>query len=64
MIQQGVDSGEFREINVDDATNTLAALYEGMILVCAVDGEMDNWLKRANAATELILTGLLNEEKE
>ncbi|MCA9930910.1 MAG: TetR/AcrR family transcriptional regulator [Anaerolineales bacterium] len=62
FIQQGIDEGDFREVDVADTAVTLGALFEGIFLLWAVyptEIDMDRQLK---TAVHLLLDGLRKAE--
>ena len=58
VIEQGIEQGEFRAVNAQDATLTLAASIEGMLLLWGFAPDMIDLEKQLTASLELILAGL------
>lgn len=58
LIQQGIESGEFRPLNVDAAAALLAALYEGMLELRMIDPEQFDVTTRLDQAFELLMQGM------
>jgi AcrR family transcriptional regulator len=58
LIAQGVERGEFRPVDPDTVATTLAALYEGLVLLWFVDREAVPWETQGTASVRLLLDGL------
>lgn len=58
VIQRGIDRGEFRAQSAAVAADALIALYEGTIVLWAVDQDGTPWVERAQAAVTVALDGL------
>ena len=61
IIEQGVDSGEFRSIEPEDASIAIGALFEGIILLWVYDPEIVDLNHHMNTSIELLLKGLNSE---
>ncbi len=61
LIQQGIQRGEFRPVNVESAAMLLAALYEGMFELRMIAGETFDVETRINEAFALIIHGIGRE---
>lgn len=62
LIQQGIEEGEFRDVNPADTAVTLGALFEGIFLLWAVYPmkiDMDHQLE---TAVQLLLNGLRKQK--
>ena len=62
IIEQGVDSGEFRSIEPEDASIAIGALFEGIILLWVYDPEIVDLNHHMNTSIELLLNGLNSEQ--
>jgi AcrR family transcriptional regulator len=58
LIAQGVERGEFRPVDPDTVATTLAALYEGLVLLWFVDREAVPWETQGTESVRLLLDGL------
>lgn len=58
LIERGIESGEFREIDAHATATTLVALYEGLALLFFVDKEAVNWKEQIELSARLLLEGL------
>ena len=58
LIAQGIARGEFRAVDPDAVATTLAALYEGLVLLWFVDPEAVHWATQGSASVGLLLDGL------
>jgi len=58
IIQNGVDSGEFRQVDVNGVVNAIGAIFEGMIIVWAAVPERVDLRRDIAAAVQLVLSGL------
>jgi AcrR family transcriptional regulator len=58
LIAQGIDRGEFRPVDPDTVATTLAALYEGLVLLWFVDREAIQWETQGTESVRLLLDGL------
>lgn len=58
LIRQGIDSGEFREVDAEAAALTVIARYEGLTLLWAVDPRAIAVETTPEAAVRLLLDGL------
>lgn len=61
IIQEGVDSGEFRSIEPIDATIAIGAVFEGLILLWVYDPEIVDLNHHMNTSIDLLLKGLNSE---
>ena len=62
IIQQGVDSGEFRPIDAQDAAIAIGGIFEGIILLWVYDPETVELKSHINASVEFLLEGLNKRE--
>ena len=62
IIEQGVDSGEFRSIEPEDASIAIGALFEGIILLWVYDPEIVDLNHHMNTSIEFLLNGLNSEQ--
>ncbi len=58
MIQQGIDEGEFRAVQVADTAVTIAAIFEGILLLWAVYPTKIDMGQQVETAVQLLLDGL------
>jgi AcrR family transcriptional regulator len=58
LIQQGIDSGEFREIDPRSAAITIGAIFEGTILLWVYDNTLVDTEKHIREGIHLLLEGL------
>ncbi len=58
LIAQGIARGEFRAVDADAVATTLAALYEGLVLLWFVDREAVRWDRHGIDSVALLLDGL------
>lgn len=58
LVRQGIERGEFREVEPDDVALTWIALTEGLTLLWVVHPRSIAWRARADAAVHLLLDGL------
>ena len=58
LIAQGIARGEFRPVDADSVATTLAALYEGLVLLWFVDPEAVHWATQGSESVGLLLDGL------
>ncbi|MBO0793206.1 MAG: TetR/AcrR family transcriptional regulator [Ktedonobacteraceae bacterium] len=58
LIDRGIRQGEFRAVDAQSAATTLAALYEGLVLLFFVDPRADVWVRQAETSVRILLEGL------
>jgi len=58
VIQQGIDTGEFRPVNATDAAIALGAMFEGVLLLWMYDPELVDLTHHFETSTDLFLQGL------
>jgi AcrR family transcriptional regulator len=58
LLQEGIDSGEFRDINPNDAAITVGAIIEGTILIWVYDQSLVDPEKHIQEGILLLLEGL------
>jgi AcrR family transcriptional regulator len=58
LIQEGIEEGEFREVNPEEAAITFTAVLEGILLLAAVDSKAVKYHSQSLAAVKLFLEGL------
>ena len=61
IVRRGVERGEFRDVDVEEATVTLVSLFEGVTLLWAFDPEMIPIESQMEASVRLLLGGLSKE---
>jgi AcrR family transcriptional regulator len=61
IIQQGIDAGEFRDIDPKSATIAMLSLYEGMLLLWVVDHETVPLQQSIETSMALLLDGMKKE---
>jgi AcrR family transcriptional regulator len=57
-IQAGIDSGEFRPVDVRQAAISIAAIFEGSLLLWVYDPQAVDWEAQVRAGASLLLAGL------
>jgi AcrR family transcriptional regulator len=63
LIQRGIDSGEFRDVDAQEAAITIGAIYEGTLLLWVYDSSIVDLEKHIRASIQLLLDGLKTESK-
>ncbi len=58
LIQQGIDAGVFRQVDVRDAALAVGAIFEGTILLWAYDPDWIDFEKHIDTGLDLLLEGL------
>lgn len=58
LIQQGIERGEFRPVDVMAAATALDAVFEGLIVRWLIDPDAVQWASLGEAAIRLTLDGL------
>ena len=58
LIQQGIERGEFRPVDVVAAATALDAVFEGLIVRWLIDPDAVQWASLGEAAIRLLLDGL------
>ena len=58
LIRQGIERGEFRDVDAEEAALTVIALYEGLTLLWAIDPRAVSAETTPEAAMRLLLDGL------
>ncbi len=58
LIQQGIDTGEFRPVNATKAAISLASLYEGLTLHWLMDPQTVQWEILSENSIPMLLDGL------
>ena len=58
IIQEGIDRGEFREVDAESVTVAAGAIYEGTILMWAFAPEVVDLEKHINAGIHLLIEGM------
>lgn len=58
IVQDGINSGEFRGCDPQDVAIALAAIYEGMLVLYIFDRQAIHWRQHTEAAVRLLLDGL------
>jgi len=64
LIQQGVDSGEFRPVDAEEAAIAVGAILEGTILLWAYDSETVDVTRHMKSGSQIFLDGLQASPKE
>ncbi len=59
IIQQGIDSGEFRAIDSVDAAIAIGAVFEGTILLWVYDKELIDPEKHIRSGVSFLITGFM-----
>lgn len=60
IIQQGIESGEFREIDAEDAAIALGAIFEGTLLLWVYDTSLVDPSHHIQAGVQLLLDSFTN----
>jgi AcrR family transcriptional regulator len=63
IIQQGIDEGEFRAVDAAETAVTIGAIFEGTLLLWAVNPHSIDVGRQLETAVYLLLNGLHNKEK-
>ena len=58
LIRQGIERGEFRQVDPEETAITITALIEGTTLLWMVDPQVTNWETQYTAGMRLLLEGL------
>lgn len=58
IIQQGIDLGEFRDVDAQAAAITIAGMYEGLLLLWLVDPETVPLRQSVETSIRLLLDGI------
>ena len=58
LIHQGIKGGEFRDTDVQEAAIAVMAVYQGLILLSAMDPQVVKWERASKLAVSLLITGL------
>lgn len=58
IIQQGIDTGEFKTNNAEDVAITIGAIFEGTILLWVYDSETIDLDKHLQSGMKLLMDGL------
>jgi hypothetical protein len=58
LIQQGVENGEFRQVDAEVIAVDLIALYEGLLLLAVLDPETVDLEKMSEQGVALMIAGL------
>lgn len=58
LIEQGVARGELRIDEPGDAATTLLAIYEGLMVLYALDPDTVHWDRQTESAVRLVLQGM------
>ncbi len=58
IIQDGINTGEFRATNAHHVAVALAALFEGMLVLSVFDRQTVHWREHIEAAVCLLLEGI------
>ncbi len=58
LVRQGIDSGEFRDVDPQATATTISALHEGLVLLWFVNPAAVPVVERAESSMRLLLDGL------
>jgi AcrR family transcriptional regulator len=58
IVQQGIDNGEFRNVNAEETALALGAVFEGSILIWSYDPKRINLEKMLQSTVDLLFEGL------
>ncbi|MCA9904284.1 MAG: TetR/AcrR family transcriptional regulator [Anaerolineae bacterium] len=64
LVTQGMNSGEWRQVDSRAAANTLIALIEGVLLVWVIAPEQSHLDEQLEASVNFLLEGLKRHERE
>ncbi|MAG34796.1 MAG: hypothetical protein CL878_00880 [Dehalococcoidia bacterium] len=64
LIQQGIQNGEFRRLDVDAAATAIAAAFEGLALLWTIDPRTVRWREVSSLTMRLLLAGMRADGKE
>lgn len=62
LIQMGIERGEFRAVDPQEAAIVLSALYEGLAVLQATDPAVVSWQVMSEKAVQVLLDGLKRKE--
>ena len=62
LIQQGKKSGEFRDTDAQEAAIAMMAVFQGLILLSAMDPQVVKWKRASRLAIGLLTAGLGSED--
>lgn len=57
IIQQGIDNGEFADVDAELAASTLVSLAVGFVLQGLVDSQGEDWGQQAQQSLEMLIQG-------
>lgn len=63
IIQRGIDSGEFRQVDAKEVAITAGAIYEGTVLLWVYDKTLVDMEKNIRASVKFLLEGIRAMEK-
>jgi AcrR family transcriptional regulator len=58
IIQRGIDSGEFRQVNAQDVAIAAGAIYEGTVLLWVYDNTLVDFEKQIRSSIKLLMEGI------
>ena len=58
IIQRGIDSGEFRQVNAQEVALAAAAIYEGTILLWVYDSTLVDMERNIRSSVKFLLEGI------
>jgi AcrR family transcriptional regulator len=58
IIQRGIDTGEFRQVNAEDMAIAASAIYEGTVLLWVYDNELVDLERHIRSGITLLLEGI------
>ena len=61
IVQQGIDNGEFRNVDAEEAALALGTVFEGSILIWSYDPKKRNLEKILRSTVNLLFEGLENK---
>jgi AcrR family transcriptional regulator len=61
LIQQGIDSGEFRPVDANVIAVAIMAFYEGLVLLMAVNPEQVDWKVTSENTLGMLLDGIRSQ---
>ena len=64
IIEEGITSGEFRSVRVQEVASLMMAMVDGLVLQRMADRRALSWRGVADAMNDLLFNGLAAREKE
>ena len=58
LFREGVERGELRLDDPEEAAITLLAIYEGLMTLCVIDPDMVQWERQSESAIRMLIQGM------